>query len=128
METFKRGGSSARLEATSRGGQQLFVARGRPMIDAVCLGDGRFFAQNLFHSIAYSHVIHLCAMNTTNGCGGDCELGAGCTDGVNGRRLQASDGVDDGTYPSDLFTREQRRNGAWVLHFLGCIYMFIIVR
>lgn len=36
-----------------------------------------------------------------------------------------ADNETQGEYPRDLFTREERRNGAVVLHMFGMIYMFI---
>ncbi|XP_038130312.1 sodium/potassium/calcium exchanger 2-like isoform X6 [Cyprinodon tularosa] len=36
-----------------------------------------------------------------------------------------ADNATQGEYPRDLFTREERRNGAVVLHMFGMIYMFI---
>lgn len=32
---------------------------------------------------------------------------------------------DDPLFPEDLFTQEQRRNGAIILHILGVVYMFV---
>lgn len=33
--------------------------------------------------------------------------------------------TSDDSFPSDLFTIEQRKKGAIILHFCGLIYMFI---
>lgn len=41
-----------------------------------------------------------------------------------GRRLLSNDS-DGGTYPKEVFTRDQRRKGAVLLHIFGMIYMFI---
>lgn len=39
--------------------------------------------------------------------------------------LQSNIVIKDPLFPEDLFTLEQRRNGAVILHILGVIYMFV---
>lgn len=42
-----------------------------------------------------------------------------------GRRLMTENNGSDSTYPKDVFTLQERRNGAVILHIFGMIYMFI---